>query len=133
MPTHVITYPPGGGSCGNGGNNEFWYVVKLGDGYDAFELAYGGNVMCANVQGSSYQNGTDILSWPCNNTVTPNEQWRRPENTPDPYISNHYYIVPAQDWGLTWNVAGGLGSGRQIILYSQCNCDNDAWSFSSIN
>lgn len=132
VPSHVITYAPGSGSCGNGGNNETWYIYELNDGYDEIAADYGGNLMCANVQGSSYQDGTDILAWPCNTTVTTNEQWRRPENTPDPYQSAWYFIVPAADFSLTWNVAGGLGSGHQVVLWSQCNCDNDAWTFGSV-
>lgn len=46
------------------------------------------------------------------------EEWwfRQPKNTPAPCASGWNYIVPAYDFSLDFNVAGGNGTGRNIIL-----------------
>jgi hypothetical protein len=111
------------------GANQVWEVAELGNGYDAIIANYGGNEMCMNVKGGIYIQGTEMLAWPCNTVVTTNEQFRRPENTHYPSMSGWYYIVPAGNYGLALNVAGGSGEGRNIILWSKCSCLNEAMRF----
>ena len=110
-----------------GGTNQQWALCQLSDGYDEIVSDYNGNLMCLNVDNASYTSGTHLLAWPCNTVVAGNEQWRRPENTPDTNYSGFFYLVPAGDWNLCANVAGGLGIGHQLVLYS-CNAqDNEAF------
>ena len=128
-PTHLITFAIYIESGCDKGLNQQWHVDELEDRYDALIAEYGGNALCMNVEGGDYADGTSRLAWPCNNVVTTNEQFRRPENTAYPYESSRYYIVPAEASSLALNVAGGLGDKHNIILWSQCNCDNEAWHF----
>lgn len=111
----------------NGGANQQWAWCQLSNGYDEIVSVYNGQMMCLNVSNGSYTSGTHILAWPCNTVVTGNEQWRRPENTPDPNFSGFSYLVPAGNYNLCVNVAGGLGSGHDMILFA-CNAqDNEGF------
>jgi hypothetical protein len=108
----------------NGGTNQQWALCELTNGYDEIVSDYNGNMMCLNVEDSSYTSGAHLLAWPCNTVVTGNEQWRRPENTPDGSFSGYDYLVPAGNYSLCVNVKGGLGNGNLMILYA-CNTQND--------
>jgi hypothetical protein len=108
----------------NGGTNQQWALCELNDGYDEIVSDYNGNMMCLNVENGDYTSGEHLLAWPCNTVVTGNEQWRRPENTPDSNYSGLDYLVPAGDYNLCANVSGGLGTGHLLILYS-CNSGNN--------
>jgi hypothetical protein len=112
----------------NGGSNQQWALCKLPDGYDEIVSDYNGNLMCLNVQNASYVSGEPLLAWQCDTSVAVNEQWRRPENTPDGNYSGFDYLVPAGDYNLCANVAGGFGIGHKFILYS-CNSQaNEAFA-----
>jgi len=126
--TVLITYPWDPGACG-GGRNEIWDPVLLNNGYVGLAaLLPGTQFACAYYNGTG--NGTQVLVSSCDGYHYPaNYQWRQPGNTPSCY-SGWNYIVPAQNYGQTLNVAGGLGSGRNIILWSQSGCPtNDVWYF----
>lgn len=126
-PTNLIVYPVTAG-CGNYAQ-ELWDFTELQNGYDQIVAYYGGHFMCANVQGYNYSSGVQVIAYNCDQVVTSNEWFRRPENTPDPYASGWSYIVPYGNYSLTLNVWGGLGQGHAVKLYGQCNCRNDAWFF----
>jgi ricin-type beta-trefoil lectin protein len=104
----------------NGGANQQWAWCQLSNGYDEIVSVYNGQMMCLNVSGGNFTSGTHLVAWPCNTVVTGNEQWRRPENTPDPNFSGFSYLVPAGNFNLCVNVAGGFGSGHLMILFA-CN------------
>ena len=108
----------------NGGTNQQWALCELSDGYDEIVSDYNGNMMCLNVEDGSYTSGEHLLAWPCNTVVGGNEQWRRPENTPDGNFSGFDFLGPAGDYNLCANVSGGLGNGHLLILYS-CNSGNN--------
>lgn len=127
-PANIIVYPPVFDSNKVLEANEIWRVCQLTNGYDAIMADYNGNLMCLNVKGAVYQAGTPLLAWPCNNTVTANEQFREPQNTLDPYYSLGYYIVPAGNYNLCLNVQGGVGAGHAVILWPCNNQVNEAWT-----
>jgi hypothetical protein len=108
----------------NGGTNQQWAECELGDGYDEIVSDYDGNLMCLNVEDADYVSGEDLLAYQCNTSVSGNEQWRRPENTPDG-DTGYDYLVPAGDYNLCVNVAGGLGVGHLMILYACNTQDNE--------
>lgn len=119
-------------ACGGGGSNEIWIVDELNDGYDTFNAYYNGHFECLNTAGFS---GAGLYVFNCDNQILNNQpfdstyQFRRPDNTPSCY-SGWDYFVPSGNYGLTLNVAGGLGKGRNIIDYSQSGCPtNDVWYF----
>jgi Ricin-type beta-trefoil lectin domain-like len=111
----------------NGGTNQQWALCELSDGYDEIVSDYNGNMMCLNVEDASYTSGEHLLAWPCNTVVSGNEQWRRPENTPDTNYSGFDYLVPAGNYSLCANVSGGLGTGHLLILYACNSQDNEAF------
>jgi Ricin-type beta-trefoil lectin domain-like len=108
----------------NGGTNQQWALCELNDGYDEIVSDYNGQLMCLNVSDASYTSGEHLLAYPCNTVVAGNEQWRRPENTPDGNYSGFDYLVPAGNYNLCANVSGGLGTGHLLILYA-CNSGNN--------
>lgn len=124
-PAQLISFPLSAGCAG--ARNEIWVLVELPGGFDEIVADYGGNLMCFNIQGAHYTSGTNVLAWPCNNVVTANEQFRRPENTRDP--SGGFYIVPAGNFNLTLNVKGGFGDRHNIVLFTQNNDANSEWFF----
>jgi hypothetical protein len=135
IPTNLIIATQS--STCDAGANELWTFNKLSNGYEEIAAYYGGHIMCANVKGGNASSGTQIIAWGCDSGSLPaNEQWRQPENTPDHYYDSScanppcaYFIVPSQNYGLTWNVQGGISAGHNIILYGQSVDGNDAWSF----
>jgi hypothetical protein len=108
----------------NGGANQHWAECELSNGYDEIVSDYNGNLMCLNVEDGDYVSGEHLLAYPCDTSVTGNEQWRRPENTPVG-DTGYNYLVPAGDYNLCVNVAGGLGSGRLMILYACSAVSNE--------
>jgi hypothetical protein len=124
-PTILITYPVST-SC-DGGLNEAFSPALLTNGYDALIVEYNGGTYCAYQGGLS---GSIISVVSCPRSFTEEWWFRQPQNTPAPCASGWHYIVPAYDFSLDFNVAGGNGTGRNIILYSQNGCPgNGIWYF----
>ena len=121
----------------DGGANEVWAITELSNGYDEIVAYYSGHLVCATVDGDNVASGTHLSGTNCDSrSIPPSEQWRRPENTPDNYFNGDcgsppcaYFIVPSQNWGLTWNIQGGGSTSGNIVLYGQSGAFNDAWSF----
>ena len=122
----MITYPVST-SC-DGGLNEAWLPALLTNGYDALIVEFNGGTYCG-YQGGLSRSLISVDNCPSNFNA---EQWwfRQPQNTPAPCASGWNYIVPAYDYSLDFNVAGGNGSRRNIILWSQSGCPgNGIWYF----
>jgi hypothetical protein len=121
----------------DGGANEVWDFAELSNGYDEIVAYYSGHLVCAMVNGDNVASGTHLSGSNCDSrSIPPSEQWRRPENTPDNYFSGDcasppcaYFIVPSQNWSLTWNIQGGGDTSGNIVLYGQGSAFNDAWWF----
>jgi hypothetical protein len=126
VPTILITYPVST-SC-DGGLNEAFSPALLTNGYDALVVEYNGGTYCAHQGGLS---GSLISVANCPSNFNDEEWWyRQPQNTPAPCASGWHYIVPAYDYSLDFNVAGGNGARRNIILYSHNGCPpNGIWYF----
>lgn len=121
----------------DGGNNEVWDFGELSNGYDEIVAYYSGHLVCATVDGDNVASGTHLSGTNCDSlSIPPSEQWRRPENTVDPHFTGDcanppcaYFIVPSQNWSLTWNIQGGGDTSGNIILWGQSGAFNDAWKF----
>ncbi len=129
--THIILYPAGT-ACGNS-QNEAWTFRELRNGYDVVYATYGtGGTECLNVAGGNYAPRTQIYAWQCNpEAPTPNEEFRRPENTPDNAFANDY-LVPGRQPNLNefcLNAQGGVHERADIILWYCNNEENESWWF----
>jgi hypothetical protein len=128
--THVVLFPSNL-ECGFSAN-ESWIFEELKDGYDVVYANYGsGGDECLNVAGGNYALRTYVLAWQCNpKSPTPNEEWRKPERTPDP-IGNDW-IVPGRQPNTNEfcaNAQGGLHERANIVLW-YCNEEhNESWWF----
>jgi hypothetical protein len=121
--TVLFTYPVSSG-C-EGGANEIWEIVALSTGYRALIAYYKGTTVCMTAGPASGQNaGTQ----PCTDPVQSYMEFRRPVVS-ESCVGGWYYIIPAANYGLSLNVQGGLGEGRNIISYSKGCYDNSIWYY----
>jgi len=120
-PAHIIEYPYGPTYCSGGGSNEIWDVRNGASGTSTPIYAnYNGNRMCMNVTNNKYSSGTIIQTWNCNNGYTNNDWFTWYCNA---LVMKGCWIEPTYEpagANLCFNVAGGFGTGHNIILYS-CN------------
>lgn len=113
------------------GANEVWDFHELSGGYDEIVAYYSGHLVCVS---ASY---SPLSGRNCDSGSIPaSEQWREPEHSPDGYFNGDcasnpcaYFIVPSQNYGLTWNIQGGGDTGGNIILSGQNSSFADAWWF----
>jgi hypothetical protein len=123
-------------------NQDIWSVAnqellfkELKNGYDVIYADYGswGNE-CLNVANSEYEDWTDIYAWQCSTSEpTPNEEFRKPERTTDPYGNGLTdYIVPARqphENEYCLNVERGVREEARIILWTCNNQENEDFWF----
>ena len=124
-PTNVVEWTFSTGGC-SGGANEYW-SVNLGTKYSPIYASYNGNTVCMNVHGNNYSSGTAIIAYPCDPLApTSNEMFYE---TPQAE-SGRYWIQPEYGSGnLAFNIAGGLGKGNHVILYSRSDAANEQFDF----
>ena len=123
--TNLITYPVSSG-CEEG-KDERWVITELSTGYRALIADYKGTLVCMIAGPESGQNAG---AQPCTQPVQSDMEFRRPVVSESCY-SGWYYIIPASNYGLSLNVKGGLGEGRNIISYSKGCYVNSVWYYSA--
>jgi hypothetical protein len=121
--TVLITYPVSSGCVG--GANEIWKITELSTGYRAFIADYGGYAVCMTAGAETGQNAG---AQPCTNPAESYMEFRRPAVS-ESCVSGWYYIIPADNYGMSLNVRGGLGEGRNIISYPKGCYDNSIWYY----
>jgi hypothetical protein len=124
-PTNVVEWPYSTGGCASGAN-EIWYV-NLDTSHSPIYASYNGNTVCMNVDGYHYSSGTAIIAYPCNpNAATANEEFYTHEQG----TSGRYWIQPWNgSTNLAFNIAGGLGKGNHVILYTLSDAVNEQFDF----
>jgi hypothetical protein len=118
----------------NGGANQIWCDVT-GRATDPqgqtiigqFEIAYYNNkYMCMDVSGQHFVSKNPIIAYPC--TYGYNELF---DITAEPVGPNTYVIATSYNPTLCLNVSGGIGVGRDIILWGCEAVNNEYFSPSS--
>jgi hypothetical protein len=98
----------------NGGSNQFWRVVDLGDGYSQVRNVNSNKCLTLGYPGAPGSAGTGITQWVCDGSL--NQEWSIDADT----INNfgNYLIYSGLQNGAAVDVPGGTGNwGTQLIAW----------------
>ena len=114
--TNVIQWP------NNGGANQKWSLVSLGNGYYNIVNLNSGMLLDAN--GASKTAGTQIIQWPNNGGL--NQQWSLVS------LGNGYYNIVNRNSGLLLDVNGASTTqGTNVIQWPNNGGLNQQWSLAT--
>ncbi len=107
----------------DGGTNQQWQLVSLGNGYDTIVNRNSGLVL--DVSGASTAEGAKILQWPSNGGT--NQQWSLVS------ISGGYYELVNRNSGMLADVSGASTTeGAAIIQWANNSGTNQQWSLVAV-
>ncbi|HEY7418426.1 MAG TPA: RICIN domain-containing protein, partial [Ktedonobacteraceae bacterium] len=103
----------------NGGANQQWNLVPLGNGYYTIVNRNSGEVL--DVTSASTSSGAQIIQWPSNGGT--NQQWSLTS------VSGGYYELVNRNSGLLADVSGASTSGgANVIQWPNNGGTNQQWS-----